>query len=597
MRKSNDDNHLTLPWRWSPAIRIVAAYSTIAIVWIIASDVVVSTLFSNDVASILLSLKGVLFVVFTAPLLYWIVVKAYKRERELGERLRHAIDASRDGIWHWDLSSDTISMTPGGDAELGWDAANAIKNIAGWQASTHPDDWQKVANQINALNEGGADNWHVEQRFKTVDGGWHWMEINGQVTSRTPDGTIHILEGTYHSIDGLKNTQLALERKNGALKILVAAYDAVSSGRSRQECLQLLVEAIAAADDCPVAWIGKAINDDEKSIQPLNWAGPASGFPQTAIFRWDNGIYGMGPAGTCVKTGRPSLFHDIQSDVVDASSKDSFVKYGIRSAVAIPITVADGDIFVLHITANTPQQFSEDDNETYGMVAKILRVMLDTADITFQFNQSESARLQVANRLQKAMSGAVAALATVVEKRDPYTAGHQQRVAEFAVAIGKELGLSDDRIEGLRIGAWIHDIGKIGVPTEILSKPGRLDHTEIALIQRHAEIGYDIVKNINFGWPVEKIVHQHHERIDGTGYPQGLKGDQIQLEPRIVAVADVIESMATDRPYRKSIPWNAVIDEITNGRGAKYDINVVNAAMRVLDQSAASFGFNTSSMS
>ena len=160
-----------------------------------------------------------------------------------------------------------------------------------------------------------------------------------------------------------------------------------------------------------------------------------------------------------------------------------------------------------------------------------------------------------------------------VEKRDPYTGGHQNRVGELAVEIAQEMDVSPHLIEGIRLGAAMHDIGKIGVPVEILTKPGKLDEGEMALVRRHPDIGYDIVKEIDFGWPVAEIVRQHHERVDGSGYP---------LEARIVAVADVIESMATHRPYRPALPLSVVEEELRKGRGVRYDADVVDAALRVL---------------
>ncbi|MBO6560109.1 MAG: HD domain-containing protein [Nisaea sp.] len=593
LQTASDSEHLHLSGHQDIALRIASIYCVAATIWILTSDTLVDFVFSGGAAHQVQSFKGIAFVLVTAAVLFWILKSAQKRELSLAKRLRSAIDASRDGLWQWNLDRDKIVVTSGGDAELGWDSAETITNLDAWKSVVHPDDWPKVSDLMDSVSNNPEDDWLLEQRFKTVNGDWHWIEIKGHAASRSEDGSVEIMEGSYHSIDRLKRAQLALERKNRALSILVIAYDAMSSGRPNEECLKMLVQGIAGSDDCPVAWVGKAMDDEAKSIQPFAWAGQSSEFVRTATFRWDDSPYGLGPTGTCIKTGKPALFRDVQLDEAAAPHRDQLRKYGIRSAIAIPITTTDDQKYVLNISGNSPQQFSGEDLETYEMIAKVLKVMVGSADMAFQFGQSERARLEIGNRLQKAVMGVTAALATVVEKRDPYTAGHQQRVAELAIAIGKELGLHEDRLEGVRIGAWIHDIGKIGVPTEILSKPGKLDATEIALIKRHAEIGYDIVKNIDFGWPVEKIVHQHHERIDGSGYPQGLKGDQIALEAKIVAVADVVESMGTDRPYRKRIPWQVVLDEILRGRGKQYDELVVDAVMRILSARAQAFGFDT----
>ncbi len=183
---------------------------------------------------------------------------------------------------------------------------------------------------------------------------------------------------------------------------------------------------------------------------------------------------------------------------------------------------------------------------------------------------------------QKIIEGAVMAIAMTIEKRDPYTAGHQQRVASLCLAIGRELGLSAERLAGLHIASIIHDIGKISLPAEILSKPAQLNPFEISLIQGHAQAGYDILRSIEFPWPVAQIVLQHHERLNGSGYPRGLTADDILLEARIVGVADVVETMASHRPYRPSIGLDKALEEIEKGRGTLYDANAADACLSVI---------------
>jgi hypothetical protein len=182
-------------------------------------------------------------------------------------------------------------------------------------------------------------------------------------------------------------------------------------------------------------------------------------------------------------------------------------------------------------------------------------------------------------QLEAAFMSTVQVATTMGEMRDPYTAGHQRKVAEIAVAIGAELGFDARRQEGLRVAGFLHDIGKIRIPAEILSKPGRLSATEFRLVQGHAEASYEVLKDVNFPWPVAQVALQHHERMDGSGYPQGLKGDAILLEARIVAVADVIEAMSSHRPYRPGLGLDVALDEIERGRGSAYDANVVDACL------------------
>jgi diguanylate cyclase (GGDEF)-like protein/PAS domain S-box-containing protein len=176
----------------------------------------------------------------------------------------------------------------------------------------------------------------------------------------------------------------------------------------------------------------------------------------------------------------------------------------------------------------------------------------------------------------------VAALAATCEVRDPYTAGHQRAVAEIASAIAGELGLSAFDIEGLRLAATIHDVGKIGIPSEILNRPGQLSSAELELVRTHSQIGFDILADVDFPWPVREMVLQHHERLDGSGYPHGLRDDQILLGARIIAVADVVDAMSSHRPYRPAVGFDAAIEVIRAGRGGLFDPTVVDAAQRVL---------------
>ena len=176
---------------------------------------------------------------------------------------------------------------------------------------------------------------------------------------------------------------------------------------------------------------------------------------------------------------------------------------------------------------------------------------------------------------------AVDAIANAAEVRDPYTAGHQQRVAELSVAIANEIGLAQDDIAGIRIAAKIHDIGKLSMPSEILSKPGHLKPTELALLEEHARAGSDIVRGIQFPWPIADMILQHHERLDGSGYPQGLVGGEILLSARIIAVADVVEAMSSDRPYRASKGLDAALSEIEHQRGTLFDAEVVDVCLRL----------------
>ncbi len=216
------------------------------------------------------------------------------------------------------------------------------------------------------------------------------------------------------------------------------------------------------------------------------------------------------------------------------------------------------------------------------------QVLLLTHDIT-ERKQTEKELAHTLEIYRKGLEGIIISMGTLMSKRDNYTAGHQLRVAHLAVAIAEELGLEEARIEGIKNAAAVHDIGKIGIPVEILTKPGELTDLEYKIMQIHPRTGYEILHNIEFPWPLAEIVAQHHEKVDGSGYPEGLFSDDILLEAKIICVADVVEAMASHRPYRPSRGLDAALEEIERHRGILYDDSVVDACLKLFREKEYKF--------
>ena len=248
---------------------------------------------------------------------------------------------------------------------------------------------------------------------------------------------------------------------------------------------------------------------------------------------------------------------------------------GTATSVALPLIYEQQVLGVLSVWSSAADAFDREElrlleelaaDLAYGIVA--VRTVVE--------------RNRYMTQVGQAMRGTVTALSRTVEMRDPYTAGHQQRVAALAVAVARAMGAPDRVIEGLYFGGMIHDIGKIAVPAEILNKPTKLTSIEYQLIQQHSQAGYRIVAGIEFPWPLAEMIVQHHERVDGSGYPQGLRGEAMLLESRILAVADVVEAMSSHRPYRAALGMETAIAEIEAGQGSRYDPLVVDACIRVI---------------
>jgi putative nucleotidyltransferase with HDIG domain len=208
--------------------------------------------------------------------------------------------------------------------------------------------------------------------------------------------------------------------------------------------------------------------------------------------------------------------------------------------------------------------------------------LLGVEDVSTHSIQLERELERSLKKVERSMHATIQALCRTVETKDPYVGGHQKRVSQLACTIAKEMGLTAQQIEGIRVAGLIHDIGKIAVPTEILSKPGKLSDGEFSLIKDHPMVAFDILKNIEFDWPIARIVVQHHERMDGSGYPYGIPGKDILLEARILAVADVVEAMSSHRPYRPALGVDKALAEVERGDGTLYDSDVVRAFKKVI---------------
>ncbi|MCX6560753.1 MAG: HD domain-containing protein [Candidatus Aminicenantes bacterium] len=265
-----------------------------------------------------------------------------------------------------------------------------------------------------------------------------------------------------------------------------------------------------------------------------------------------------------------NLFPPEQAAQFMARDREAMIEHGVVDIPEEPILTAKKGLRLLH--TKKVAIFGADGTAKY-----LLGI---SEDITEQKKAEKELRESLAS-LSKALNGTIHVLSAVSEIRDPYTAGHQRRVGRLAQSIAREMGLAPARVEGIRVGGVIHDIGKLAIPAEILSKPTRLSKVEFDLIKSHAQIGYDILRDIDFAWPIAEMARQHHERLDGSGYPQGLKGEAILLDARILAVADVIEAMASHRPYRPAVGIEAALEEIEKNKGLLYDSDAVSACLRL----------------
>ena len=393
---------------------------------------------------------------------------------------------------------------------------------------------------------------------------------------------------TNPGIDTISDVELRhqLEKRSWALSALSEAAAALARTDSTERLIKEVCEAIAVQSPYIVVWVGQALDDDDKTVKVIGSAGSANTYTQNLAVSWsDQNPLGMGPAGKCIRANQSIIVPDTQTDIEFAPWRKLANQYDIRSSIGCPIPDGDSHPFgCLLIYSNVPNAFGPDEVMLFESLAHEigfgLRAIERQRQLDIQIHENE----QTQERLAGALRSTIEAMSKTMEWRDPYTAGHQRRVAQISMLLASKLGMNNDAIQALYMAGMVHDIGKVAVPAEILTKPTHLTDLEMKMVQEHAETGFQILKDIPFPWPIAEMVHQHHERLDGSGYPKGLVGDQITQEARILAVADTIEAMATHRPYRPARGLTAAMEEIRAEAGIKLDPKVVDAAIELLKE-------------
>ena len=366
--------------------------------------------------------------------------------------------------------------------------------------------------------------------------------------------------------------ELTLQRSNRALRTISAGNEALIHATEEDQLLKDMCNVAVHVGGYHMALIGYARDDEGKTIERMAQTSIREESPVLLPLSWDKNRQIYCPAGRAIVSGKPEVVQDIQSDPEQNPWSENALRSGFNSCIALPLMDGDKAFGALVL-------FDDKKNIFNANEVKVLEEM--SGDLAFGILtlRVKAAHREHEQRLQKNMLQTVEAIASIVEMRDPYTSGHQARVADIAKEIARQMGLDEEQMQAIHLAGLVHDLGKIRIPAEILSKPGRLNDVEYSLIKMHPQAGYDILKGVDFSWPIAQMVLQHHERMDGSGYPQGLKGDKILLGARILVVADVVEAMSSHRPYRPGLGNEAALQEIMRGRRTLYDAQVVDACV------------------
>ena len=357
-----------------------------------------------------------------------------------------------------------------------------------------------------------------------------------------------------------------------ATDTLTAGNALLAQADDERELLTAMCDTAVQVGGYAFAWYGRCGISCDGGAGGCVELVASSAAPHTALRGFEREVWSDdrpgGPGGCAARAERAMIDNDIQTGQGTAVWRTRAAAVGFHSSASLPVQVGGRTDGVFTVYATECDAF---DDHAVAILEDLTRTLGYGIE-----------RTRGRDDLQQAFASSIDLVAAVVESRDPYTAGHQALVAELAHAIGVELGLDDHRLEGLAFAARIHDVGKIGVPIDILCRPGVLNPEEMAVVKRHATIGWEIAGHFAWPWPVADIVHQHHERYDGTGYPRGLRGDEILLEARIVSVADAYQAIASRRPYRAALGEDTAYRTVVEGAGSHFDPEVVDAFARVM---------------
>ena len=448
----------------------------------------------------------------------------------------------------------------------------------------HPDDRDMVLERHRARTTGEEPPSVYAFRVVREDGAVRWVELKtvliewqGEPATLNLMGDITARRQAESERERLLERQIVLNRVTLALgnlmdlqAILRTLYaevrtlvDADGFFVSRYHKDTGLITALFAIDD--------GVERDVSTFPPLPLA------PE-----------GKGMQSQVLRTGRPlsvpdwlegerqmqTVYHIAPDGTFAPPPPEDEREECTKSALLVPMMLQGEPMGVLQVQSNRPNAYSDEDADLLAGLANVAAISVQNALLVEETRRA-------AAHVRQGLEGTIQAVALTTEMRDPYTAGHQQRVTRLACAIAEKMELGEERVEGLRVAGLLHDVGKVSVPAELLSKPAALTPAEFSLVKTHPQTGYDILKGIGFPWPVADIVLEHHERLDGSGYPRGLRCEAISLEAKILAVADVVEAMVSHRPYRPALGVDKALGELEAGAGTLYDPEVVKACLQL----------------
>lgn len=572
------------------AAGVALGYAVIGVAWIVFSDRWLAQL--SRVRSMewlpISQYKGIGFVVVTAVALFllmrwglfrWHRVAAKVRDSE--SLMRSVIQTMPDALLVWDDQGVMVFANHHAEAVLGLAPGHMLGmryDDLRW-AITRPDGSKIPREELPFAKAVSGASPVINQVLcvQPHSGGRRVLSVNAAPLF-APDGSISGVVSSASDMTARHQAEHDMQRTSRALHALADLGAFALHAHTPLEIYDYACAALVEHDICVLSWVGKVELNARRSILPIASRGTGTSYVDALRVTWDSSATGMGPIGRAVRELRPVVFNRLDQHPDFAPWIESAREQGFVSAFAVPILDSSGSPrYVVTGYSSEAAAFGPSECDVLNEFAQ--RIGTSARAVKRRVLRDEREEIT-----RVALEGTIRAVQHMVELRDPYTHGHEERVAQLAVAIAGDLRLPASQRKTIQYASKLHDVGKLVVPAEILAKPTRLTAAELEMVRAHAEAGYDILKEIEFGLPVAETVRQHHERLDGSGYPRKLVGESIMLEARIIAVADVAESMLSHRPYRPARHFEAMAGELREGRGLRYDAEAVDACLRVLDR-------------
>lgn len=573
--------------------RIALIYLIAGLAWLLFSDFLFYSYLARYEAFFGTSLiKGVLFISGTAAIILILLKRAEnvlleevaaKLERE--NFIELALQSIDGGEWYIKLDpsrpdnvTDNIYISPALKKIVGFTDSDIPNSITKWREYIHPDDIALIDEAARNHLLNNTPSFEVKYRLLDKEGQYHWIQSRGIIERDARNRPVR-----WAGIDIDATHTIAYQRRlqhlNHILETVRKSNHALIRSEAENELYTKVCENIAASEDYVFSCVLKVTADDfvePKSVSEGNYCKMESGIIMlTTIFNPEERAR--------LDDGQALVYQGVE--ILD-TSRFGWLDHGaieaVKSLIILPLIVGAQLDGMVVVAAPTDNAFDDDAIELLEELAQDLAYGLDSLRLRDERDRLSKAQIAQVQREEGLLEGTINAISNAVEKRDPYTSGHQRNVAKLAVGIAREMGLSRERRKGIWLGALIHDLGKINIPAEILNRPGKLSDNEFAIIKGHPEVGYDIIKNVDYPWPIKEMILQHHERMDGSGYPKGLHGEEISLEARIIAVADVVDAITAHRPYRPALGVQMGMEEILEYRAIRYDPDAVDACVKII---------------